>query len=66
VVTLQGNQKVFRSRGPAGFPPMDQLYVPKVQSPVHYSDYNRTSPVTHHSLSVPSPRSGSRWVTLGN
>ena len=42
VVTLQDNQKVFRSQGPAGFPPMDQLYVPKVQSPVHYSDYSRT------------------------
>lgn len=40
--TLQGNQKAFRLQGPAEFPPMDQLYVPKVQSPVHYSDYSRT------------------------
>ncbi len=42
MVTLRGKEKVFRSREPAGFPPMDQLYAPKVQVPTHYRDYSRT------------------------
>jgi hypothetical protein len=39
IVTLRGRTTVFASNG-AGFPPMDQLYVPKVASPSHYRDYS--------------------------
>ena len=38
VVMLNGVTKVFESNQ-AGFPGMDELYVPKVPAPKHYRDY---------------------------
>jgi hypothetical protein len=41
IVVLNGHETVFQSNG-AGFPPMDRLYVPKVENPRHYNDYSCT------------------------
>lgn len=38
VIMLNGVTKVFESNQ-AGFPRMDELYVPKVPAPKHYRDY---------------------------
>ena len=49
VEQLRGMKETFPSNG-AGFPRMDELYVPKVAEPVHYLDY------TPDTTSIESPR----------
>ena len=40
IVRLGDREKPFESSG-SGFPELDRLYVPKVQNPMHHSDYSR-------------------------
>lgn len=39
VVSLPGHAETFFDSNGAGFPLMDQLYVPKVPNPSHHTDY---------------------------
>ena len=54
VVHLRGITQVFESNQ-AGFPEMDRLYVPKVPTPKHHSDY-------HTGLLIEGAEQ--RWLTL--